>query len=123
MTTKTKNKPLTKSKPRTRVLALASGSASDAPRGGLAKYTRKTHPWRGKDFIIHEPGTYYLDGKPYCPTSWIITAAVNAYPCSGTIAVQNTREACVALIKAWGAKIFQPNDRAEALCPAKGQKL
>lgn len=60
-------------------------------------------------FIIHEPGTYLLDGKPYCPTAWIMTAEKPAYPCCGTIAVQNTREACLALIKSWGAKVSSSN--------------
>ncbi len=70
------------------------------------KTTPKNHPWRGLIFTGYPPGIYELDGKPYCPSSWIIayhgTSPVNA---KGTMAVQNSKQECEALVKSWGAKI------------------
>lgn len=38
-----------------------------------SQYTPATHPWRGQTFTAWPPGTYQIDGRPYCATAWILT--------------------------------------------------
>lgn len=38
-----------------------------------SQYTPETHPWRGRTFVAWTPGTYLIDGVPYCKNSWILS--------------------------------------------------
>lgn len=73
--------------------------------------TKENHPWRGVIFNGWAPGTYQIDGKPYCPDAWILT-----HPTERSIfAVQNSKADCSKLIRKWGAKVnWNPVDAAPA---------
>ena len=67
------------------------------------EYTPETHPWRDAIFLGWPPGTFRLDGRPYCPKDWILSKKDERPP--KTLAVQGSKKACEALIAQWGAKV------------------
>lgn len=69
-------------------------------------YTPETHPYRGQVFKGWPPGTYYLDGKRYCPTSWIVSHPTESH----TAGVLNTQQECEELVKSWGATVEWQSD-------------
>lgn len=69
-------------------------------------YTPENHPYRGQVFKGFPPGTYYLDGKRYCPTAWIVSHPVESH----TAGVLNTQQECEELVKSWGATVEWQSD-------------
>ncbi len=67
-----------------------------------SQYTPATHPWRGQTFVAWPPGIYQIDGRPYCPTAWILSRKGGGE----NVSVFNTFAQCEARVAEVGGTLI-----------------